>query len=148
MSTRLAVFFVVTSVFPFGSTVTLEVPNRLVRTRSKSVAPGRQLSGSRPHFRPLVSYGSVPTRLGLEEDVMFFSKTAMGRSARTPAAAVPMVDVKLNVVSIRVRAKNRNRIWNCWQNWSRPKLNTLRMRPAFLLCVFAWDNTQRYVQFP
>ena len=138
MSTRLAVFFVVTSVFPFGSTVTLEVPNRLVRTRSKSVAPGRQL----------VSYGSVPTRLGLEEDVMFFSKTAMGRSARTPAAAVPMVDVKLNVVSIRVRAKNRNRIWNCWQNWSRAKLNTLRMRPAFLLCVFAWDNTQRYVQFP
>ena len=126
-----------TSVFPFGSTVTLEVPNRLVRTRSKSVAPGRQLSGSRPHFRPLVSYGSVPTRLGLEEDVMFFSKAAMGRSARTPAAAVPMVDVKLNVVSIRVRAKNRNRIWNCWQNWSRAKLNLLRMPPmlSYFVCL-------------
>jgi hypothetical protein len=39
---------------------------------------------------------------------MFLTKAAMSRSDRTsPAAAAPMVDVKLNVVSIRVRAKNR-----------------------------------------
>ncbi len=45
---------------------------------------------------------------------MFLVKAAMegpGGAAAGRAAAVPLVDVKLNVVSIRVRAKNRNRSW-------------------------------------
>ncbi len=87
-------------------------------------------SSSRPHFRPLVSYGSVPARIGNDDGAaaadMFLVKAAMegpggtaGRAAMEGpggaagrAAAVPLVDVKLNVVSIRVRAKNRNRSWN------------------------------------
>jgi hypothetical protein len=91
----------------------------------------RHLPGpSRPHFRPLISYGSVPAGIGNDDGAtaadMFLVKAAMegpggtaGRAAiegpggaARRAAAVPLVDVKLNVVSIRVRAKNRNRSWN------------------------------------
>jgi hypothetical protein len=61
----------------------------------------------------------VPARIGNDDGAaaadMFLVKAAMegpaGRAAER-AAAVPLVDVKLNVVSIRVRAKNRNRSWN------------------------------------
>jgi hypothetical protein len=60
----------------------------------------------------------VPAGIGNNDDRaaadMFLVKAAMegpgGAAGR--AAAVPLVDVKLNVVSIRVRAKNRNRSWN------------------------------------
>ncbi len=93
----------------------------------------RHLPGpSRPHFRKLVSYGSVPDWIGHDDGAsaanMFLVKAAMegpgrvaggvaamegpGGAAGRVAAAVPLVDVKLNVVSIRVRAKNRNRSWN------------------------------------
>ncbi len=92
----------------------------------------RHLPGpSRPHFRPLVSYGSVPAWIGHDDGAsaadMFLVKAAMEGPGRVAggvaamegpggaagrAAAVPLVDVKLNVVSIRVRAKNRNRSWN------------------------------------
>jgi hypothetical protein len=72
----------------------------------------------------------VPARIGHDDGAaaadMFLVKAAMegpggtaGRAAMEGpggaagrAAAVPLVDVKLNVVSIRVRAKNRNRSWN------------------------------------
>ncbi len=119
----------------FLAAVTLDVPDFIApRPRSVATAVGairRHLPGpSRPHFRPLVSYGSVPARIGHNEGAaaadMFLVKAAMegpggtaGRAAMEGpgvaagrAAAVPLVDVKLNVVSIRVRAKNRNRSWN------------------------------------
>ena len=120
----------------FLAAVTLDVPDFIApRPRSVATAVGairRHLPGpSRPHFRPLVSYGSVPARIGHNEGAaaadMFLVKAAMegpggtagraamegpGGAAGRVAAAVPLVDVKLNVVSIRVRAKNRNRSWN------------------------------------